>query len=106
MRVEDREGESQDEKERGEPAGDFREHVRRLCAENIFSHTATERCTQAFAFRPLHQDDQHHEQRDKNVEPEQDIDQKGHRDGQYRQVPHFVNGGLGGAVRMARRCRS
>jgi hypothetical protein len=42
----------------------------------------------------LHQDHEHHEQRVKNVNAEQDVDQKVHRDGQYRQVAHFVNGGL------------
>jgi hypothetical protein len=42
----------------------------------------------------LHQDHKDHEQRDENVESKQDINQNGHRDGQYRQPAQFVNGGL------------
>ena len=101
MRVQDRENEGQKKEESREPARDFREHICRLCAKNVFRHAAAKGCAQALTFWPLHQDHEDHEERDKNVEPEKDIDQKGHRDGQYRQPAQFVNEGLGGAVWMA-----
>lgn len=63
-------------------------------AENIFGHAAPECGAQTLTFRTLHQDHEDHEQRDENVESEQDINQNGHRDGQYRQVERFVNGVL------------
>ena len=94
MRVENRETESQEKEDRRQPARDFREHICRLRAENVFRHAAAKSCAQALAFWTLHQDHEDHEKRDENVEPEQDIDQKGHRDGQYRQPARFVNGGL------------
>jgi hypothetical protein len=74
VRVKDRENEGQDKKESGQPAGDFGEHVRRLCAENILRYTATERRAQAFAFWPLHQDHKDHEQRDESENSAQDVD--------------------------------
>jgi len=95
MRVENRETESQEKEESREPARDFRQHICRLRAENVFRHAAAKGCAQALAFWTLHQDHEDHEKRDENVEPEQDIDQKGHRDGQYRQPARFVNRGVG-----------
>jgi hypothetical protein len=95
MRVENRENESQKKEESRQPARDFREHICRLRAENVFRHAAPKGCAQALAFWTLHQDHEDHEERDKNIEPEQDIDQNGHRDGQYRQPAQFVNEGLG-----------
>jgi len=61
-----------------------------LRAEKVLRHAAAEGGTQALAFWTLHQDHQDHEKRDENVEPEQNIDQKGHRDGQYRKPARFV----------------
>ncbi len=78
MRVEDREDERQEKKDSGEPAGDLGQHVRRLRAENILGHTAAERRAEAFAFRPLHQDDKHHEQRDQDENSGQNMDCKLH----------------------------
>jgi hypothetical protein len=95
VRVENRENESQKKEDSCHPARDFREHIRRLRAENVFRHAAAKGCAQALALWTLHQDHEDHEQRDKNVAAEQDIDQKGHRDGQYRQPAQFVNEGLG-----------
>ena len=92
VRVENRKTEGQEEEESGQPARDFGEHIGRLRAENVFRHAAAEGCAQALAFWALHQDHEDHEQRDENVESEQDIDQNGHRDGQYRQSGRFVNG--------------
>jgi hypothetical protein len=78
-------------KKPGEPASELGQNVRRLGAEQVFRHAATERCAQALAFRPLHQNDEDHEQRDERVGPEKKIDQNGHGDGQYRQSGRFVN---------------
>ena len=106
MRIEDRENEGQKKEESREPARDFREYICRLRAKNVFRHAAAKGCAQALAFWTLHQDHEDHEERDKNVEPEQDINQKGHRDGQYRQVGRFVNerlepGGRATGVKMS-----
>jgi len=86
VRVEDGKDKRQDKKDRGEPAGDFGEHIRRLRAENVLRHPASKRGAQAFAFGPLHQDHQHHEQRDTDEDSTQNTDRKVHWDGQYRQV--------------------
>lgn len=67
MRVKDRESKRQKEEKGREPPGDFRKHIRRLRAENVFGHAAPERGTEALAFRALHQDHEDHEQRDENV---------------------------------------
>lgn len=99
MRVENRKNKGQKEEDGREPAGDLGEHIGGLRAENVFRHTAPERGAQALAFRALHQDHQDHEQGDENVESQQDVDQNGHRDGQYRQMEHFVNGGLASGMR-------
>jgi hypothetical protein len=96
VRVKNRKNKSQEKKQGCEPAGYFREHIRRLGSENVFGHAAPERGAQALTFRALHQDHEDHEQGDEDVESKQDINQNGHRDGQYRQVRQFVNGGLGG----------
>ena len=98
MRIKNRESERQKKEYSREPAGDFCKHIGRLRAENVFGHAAPKGGAQAFTLRTLHQDYQDHEQRSENVHSEQDIDQNGHRDGQYRQPKQFVNGGLGGAV--------
>jgi hypothetical protein len=94
VRVKNRERESQQKEDRGEPAGYLREDIGRLRAENIFSNATAERRPQALAFGALHQDYEHHQRRDEDVKPEEDIDQKGHWDGQYRQSERFVNGVL------------
>ena len=83
MRVENRENKSQHEENRGEPAGDFRQHVGGLRAKNIFGDAAAEGRAEAFTFRALHQDHEDHEQGDEDVKPEKNIDQKLHGDGQY-----------------------
>jgi hypothetical protein len=72
-----------------------------LSAENVFCHAAPERGAQALTFRALHQDHKEHEERDEDVESEQDINQNGHRDGQYRQGGRFVNERLEGARERA-----
>jgi hypothetical protein len=67
VRVKNRETKRQKKEKGREPAGDFREHIRRLRAENIFGHAPSERGAEALAFRTLHQDHEDHEQRDENV---------------------------------------
>jgi len=82
-RVKNRENESQEEENRGEPAGDFGQHVGGLGSENIFRHAATERRAEAFAFRALHQDYEYHQEGVDDVNPEKNVDQNLHWDGQY-----------------------
>lgn len=98
MRVKNRERKSQEKENSSEPAGDLGEDIGRLRAEDVLRYTAAESGAQAFAFWPLHQDHEHHECRDKEVKPEEDIDQKAHWDGQYRQEGRFVNGVLEGGT--------
>jgi len=78
VRIEDREGKSQEEENRGQPAGDFGEDVGRLGAENILGDAAAKGCAEAFAFWALHQDDEHHEQSVKDVNAEENVDRKLH----------------------------
>ncbi len=78
MGVEDRQDKREQKENRGEPAGDLGEDVGSLGAEDILGHAATKRRAQTFAFRPLHQDDKDHEHRDEDVNPQQDVNQKGH----------------------------
>ena len=78
MRIQDREGKSQEEENRGQPAGDFGEDVGGLGAENILGDTAAKGCAEAFAFWTLHQDDEHHEHGVKNVNAEENVNRKVH----------------------------
>src|SRR5204863_10132251 len=66
------------EENRGEPARDLCKHVGGLGAEDIFGYAPTESRAEAFAFRPLHQDDEHHEHSDKDINPQENVNQKGH----------------------------
>ena len=77
-RVENREGESQQEKNCRQPPGELGQHVRRLGAEDILRHAAAEGRAESLAFRALHQDDEHHQERDKNVNPLENIDREFH----------------------------
>ena len=85
MRVKGREQKHNDKENARQPSGGGGENVGRLCAENVFRHAPPESRAQAFAFRTLHQDDEHHEDSNERFEDEQRIDQNGHRDGQYGQ---------------------
>ncbi len=102
MRVEDGKSENQSKKDAGEPGRDRGQNGRGLSAENVFRHAAAEGRAQPFAFRTLHQNDEHHEQGHERLEHEQGIDQNGHRDGQYDQSRAFVHG-EGGAIVLAHR---
>ena len=79
MRVEDGEPESQNEENPREPAGELHQHIRRLRAENVLRHAATESRAKTFALRPLHQDDKDHDQRDEHVNDEQNVNENVHR---------------------------
>lgn len=83
MRVQNRKNKRQDKKECREPAGEFRQHIGCLRAKDIFRNTAAECRAQTLTFRPLHQNDQDHEQRDNHVGREEKVNQNGHRDVQY-----------------------
>jgi len=61
-----------------------------LRPEEILRHPASESSAQPFAFWSLHQNDKHHQDGDDDVESEQNIDQQGHWDGQYRKPRQFV----------------
>ena len=83
VRVQDRQPEGEDEKDSGQPTGEFDQHVRGLRAENVFGHAAAKSRAKAFAFRALHQNDQHHQKRDQHVNREQEINQDLHRGREY-----------------------
>lgn len=89
-RIKNREDESQEEKNRGEPAGDLGQHIGGLGPENIFRDAATESRAEAFAFRALHQDYEHHQEGIDDVKPEENVDQNRHWDGQYGRSRPFV----------------
>jgi hypothetical protein len=83
VRIENREGKSQEEENRGQPAGNFGEDVGRLGAENILGDAAAKGCAEAFALWALHQDDEHHERGVKDVNAKENVDRQVHWDGQY-----------------------
>ena len=78
LSVKDVQHKGQHEKNSREPAGEFHQHIGGLSAENIFRHASAERRAEAFAFRALHQDDEHHEDRVKDVDAQENVDQQGH----------------------------
>lgn len=78
MGVENRQDKREQEENRREPARDLGQDVGGLGAEDILGHAPAKRRAQAFAFRPLHQDDKNHEHRDKDVNPQEDVNQKDH----------------------------
>ena len=75
MRVEVGQEERVDEEDAAEPAGDLREHVRRLRSEKVLRHPAAKSRAQAFVFRALHEDDQDDQQRHEHVQREKNIEQ-------------------------------
>src|SRR5689334_5741131 len=79
MRIQNRQDERQDEEHSREPGGELDQDVRRLRAENVFSHAAAKRRAKSFALRPLHQDHEDHEQRHENVDREHEVNQDLHR---------------------------
>jgi len=83
VRVQDGQGEGEREEDPSQPAGELDQNVGGLRAENIFGHAAAKSRAQSLALRPLHQDDQQHQERDQDVNREQKINQDLHRDGEY-----------------------
>ena len=78
MRIKNRKKENDDEENARQPSRGGGEDSGRLCTENVFRNTPAKCRTEAFAFRPLHQDDKHHEQPDDHLEDEQEVSQNGH----------------------------
>ena len=83
MRVENRQEKCYHEKNSHEPGRELHEDVRGLRAEDIFRHCPAKRGAQALAFRSLHQDHQHHEQRHQHPHGQKQTNQDRHRDGKY-----------------------
>ncbi len=90
MRVEHRKQKRHGEERAREPAGNFRQDIGRLRAEDILCHAATESRAQPFALRTLHQDHEDHEQADKHIKDKDDVKQNPHGDGQYGESGAFV----------------
>ena len=71
------------EKDSGQPRRDFREHIGRLRAENIFGDGRAKGRAETFALRPLHQDHQDHQQGDEGKDRQKHINQDRHWDVEY-----------------------
>jgi len=84
------EGETEQEKNGGEPACNLGQDVGRLGAENVFRDAAAKGRAKTLALRALHQDDEHHEHRVEDVKNQQNVNEEAHRDGQYPQLGRFV----------------
>ena len=78
MRVEDRQDKGQKEENRRQPTGNFSQDVGRLGPENILGNAAAKGRAEAFAFRALHQDDEHHEQSVEDVNADENVGQQVH----------------------------
>ena len=91
MCVKNSQNKGQNEKNPGQPAGKFRQHVGCLRTENILRDPPTKGRAKTLAFRPLHQNDQGHQHCNQHVDTKDNIDENIHRDGQYRQIAPFVN---------------
>jgi len=79
--VKNSQNKGQNEKNSGQPAGKFRQHVGCLRTENILRDPATKGRTKPFAFRPLHQNDQRHQYRYQHVDSEENVDENVHLSG-------------------------
>ena len=82
--VKDTQHKREHEKNSREPAGKFHQHVGRLSAEYILSHAPAERSAKTLALRPLHEDDQGHQQCNQHVDGEENVNKDVHfRGDQY-----------------------
>ena len=61
VRIKDSEGKCEDKENAGQPRGNLDEHSCCLRTENVFRNRRTKRRAQTFAFRALHQNDEHQE---------------------------------------------
>ena len=59
--IKDRQRERKREKYAGQPRGELHQHVRGLCAENVFRDAGAKCCAETFTLWSLHQDDKNHE---------------------------------------------
>jgi hypothetical protein len=85
MRVQNGQPECEREENASQPSRELHKNIRRLRAENVFRDRPAKCSSQAFALWALHQDHEHHEQRHQNKKPGEQVDQKIHRGGEYRQ---------------------
>jgi hypothetical protein len=82
MCVQNRQPKCKREENASQPGRKLHEHVRRLCAKNVFRDRPAKCGAQAFALWPLHQDHEHHEQGHQDKKQGQQIDQKIHWESQ------------------------
>jgi hypothetical protein len=68
MSIEDRQSERDREENPGQPGGELHQHIRGLSAKQILGHGPAKGCAQAFTLGPLHQNDEHHQQRHQDPE--------------------------------------
>jgi hypothetical protein len=84
MSVEDRQNKREHEKNASQPCRKLHQHVSGLRAENVFRDRPAKGRPQTFTFWTLHQYNKHHQQRHQYEESQKQIDEKVHRDGEYR----------------------
>ena len=68
MRIQNRQPKCEREENASQPSRELHKNVRRLRAENVFRDRPAKRRAQAFAFRTLHQNYEHREQRHEHEE--------------------------------------
>ena len=76
--VKNSQNKGQNEKNPGQPAGEFRQHVGCLRTENILRDPTTKGRAKTLAFRPLHQNDECHQHCNQHVDSEQNVDDNVH----------------------------
>ena len=87
LSVKDTEHKRQHEKNSRKPAGKFDQYVGGLGAEYILSHASAESGAKTLAFRPLHQDDQGHQQCNQHVDGKENVDEDVH----FREAGIWLN---------------
>ena len=78
LRVKDTQHKRQHEENSREPAGEFHQHIGSLSAENILCYAPAESGAETLALRPLHQNDERHQQRNQHVDGEDNVDENVH----------------------------
>ena len=78
--VKDAQNKGQNEKNPGQPACEFCEHVGRLRTENILGDASTKRGAEALTFWSLHQNDQCHQHRNHHIDSEHNVDENVHQE--------------------------
>ena len=77
-RVKNSQNKGQNEKNPGQPTGEFCQHIGRLRAKNVLSDPPTKGRAKTLTFRPLHQNDQGHQHRNRHVDSEENADENIH----------------------------